>query len=85
MLFDRIPDYSVVNAIVAMDNPVAHTDDLPHIWILAPVVRVDIIKLAEGLSKNLKLPLHRRPEQQIGGIILEQDLSRKGRNGLACI
>jgi len=85
MVLYGIPDDGVVNAVVAMYDAVAHTNDFPHVWVLMPIFWFAIIKLAEGFAHDLKLSLNSRAKQQIGRVIVERRLARKFGDRLTCV
>jgi len=58
MMLYRIPDYRIVDVVVAVNDAIAHPYDFTHAWIDVPVFWIDAVKLVECFPHDLKLPFH---------------------------
>ncbi len=85
MVLHGIPDYGVVNAIVTMDDAVAHAYDLADVWILVSVLILNAVKLVERFAQDLELPFNGRTKQEGSSVIISRFRQREFRDRLAGI
>ena len=68
-MLQDVPDDFIVYDVIAVDNPVAHSNGSVHIWNISFELWFELEGSVQRLAQYLQLPLHSRAQQQVGLVL----------------